>query len=283
MAQSEPLEILPEPVEVLGLPIRPLTAARLAGCLVERASAGIRTRVCYANAHTANLACRDPAFREVLSRSELLYADGASIVWASRLGRRPLPARLTAADHFPGFARACAAAHLPLYLLGGHPGVAEAAATTLRRDVSGLEIVGTDHGYFAAEDSLAIVKRINAAAPAVLVVGLSSPHQEFWMFRHWDQLRVPVCWCVGALLDYFAGRERRGPSWLCRLGGEWLYRLAMDPRGKWRRYLLGNPRFVFNVIRWRMGRWPRYPAEVASTSNASASASQEENVHAAAR
>jgi len=282
MVRSEPPETLPQPIGVLGLPIRPLTAARLAECLVARASAGIRTRVCYANAHTANLAWRDPAYREVLSRSELLYADGAAIVWASRLGRHPLPARLTAADHFPGFARTCAAARLPLFLLGGHPGVAEAAATALRRDIEALEIAGTAHGYFAAEDSPAIVERINACRPAVLVIGLSSPRQEFWMFSHWEQLRVPVCWCVGALLDYLAGRERRGPDWLCRMGGEWLYRLAMDPRGKWRRYLFGNPRFLWNVIRWRLGRGPRYPEGAASAWSDSAPASQEENAHAAA-
>lgn len=245
---------LPAPVDVLGFPIRPLRTDGLIELLAQRARAGARTTACYANAHTMNLACDDAAFRRVLAASDVLYADGASVVWASRWAARRLPERMTSADYFPRFARRCADLGLSIYLLGGRRGIAEAAAARLQESIPQLKIVGMQHGHFALDCSNEVVDDINTARPDVLVVGMSSPRQEFWLARQGDALDVPVRWCVGALLDYLAGAEPRAPQWLCRLGGEWLFRLAVDPLGKWRRYLLGNPRFVWNVLRWRCGR-----------------------------
>ena len=246
--QSEP----PQAVDVLGLPIRPLKTDGLIELLVQRARAGLRTTACYANAHTVNLACRHAHVRAMLSSCEVLYADGASVVWASRWSGRLLPERMTAADYFPKFARRCAEEKLSLYLLGGEESVASQAAAKLRELVPGLSIVGVHHGYFGPDESAGIVEEINAARPDVLAVGLSSPRQEQWLADHGKDLRVSVRWCVGALFDYLAGRERRAPAWLCRIGGEWLFRLLVDPVGKWRRYLIGNPLFVWNALRWRM-------------------------------
>lgn len=256
----------PPAVEVLGLPIRPLRVRGLIDLLARRARAGLRTTACYANAHTVNLACRDPAFRDLLRRSDVLYADGASVVWASRWATRRLPERMTAADYFGDFAACCAEDGLSLFLLGGRPGVAEKAAGRLQAAVRGLRIVGTQHGYFSPAESNRIVETINAASPDVLAVGLSSPRQERWLADYGGSLRVPVRWCVGALFDYWAGVEQRGPAWLCRMGGEWLFRLWVDPAGKWQRYLIGNPLFVLNTIRWCLGmcRGVRHPRRRAS-------------------
>jgi len=256
----------PPAVEVLGLPIRPLRVRGLIDLLARRARAGLRTTACYANAHTVNLACRDAAFRTLLRRSDVLYADGASVVWASRWATRRLPERMTAADYFGDFAARCAEDGLSLFLLGGRPGVAEKAAGRLQAATRGLRIVGTQHGYFSPAESDRIVEAINAASPDVLAVGLSSPRQERWLADYGGSLRVPVRWCVGALFDYWAGVEQRGPAWLCRMGGEWLFRLWADPAGKWRRYLIGNPLFVLNTIRWCLGmhRGVRHPRRRAS-------------------
>jgi N-acetylglucosaminyldiphosphoundecaprenol N-acetyl-beta-D-mannosaminyltransferase len=285
---------LPLSVDVMGLPLRPLTAEGLVALLIERAQARLSTTVYYANAHTANLARRDARFRRTLCGGDILYADGASIVWASRWSTRRLPRRMTAADFFPRFARRCAETGVTLYLLGGRPGIAEQAAANLRAELPNLRIVGTHHGYFADEESARVVAEINAARPDALLVGLSSPRQEFWLAEHAGRPRearaaapvaqprearaatpvaqppsavaldVPVKWCIGALLDYFAGVERRAPAWLCNIGGEWLFRLLVDPVGKWRRYLVGNPVFVWNALRWRLFERGRARARAAT-------------------
>ncbi len=258
-AQPEPIEPR-RAVDVMGLPIRPLRTDGLIDLLVDCARRGIRTTACYANAHTVNLAASDASFGELLRSADVLYADGASVVWASRWSERPLPERMTAADYFPRFAERCAAEGLSLFLLGGRPGVADRAAEALRRHVesatpgdresSALRIAGACDGYFDEARSADVIERIRASGADVLVVGLSSPRQERWLAEHSDAIDVPVRWCVGGLFDYLAGRERRAPAWLRRMGGEWLFRLCVDPVGKWRRYLLGNPLFVWRAL-WR--------------------------------
>lgn len=247
---------LPQSVDVLGLPIRPLRAEGLIELLIARARSRVATTVCYANAHTANLACRDGLFREVLGGCDLLYADGASLVWASRWSKERLPERMTAADYFERFAGRCEAEGLSVYLLGGRPGVADKAAARLVGAMPRLKVAGTHHGFFERDESPRVVAEINQARPDVLAVGLSSPRQELWLAENRDTLTVPVRWCVGALFDYLAGQERRAPAWLCRIGGEWLFRLLVDPVGKWRRYLIGNPLFVWHTLRWAMRRLP---------------------------
>ncbi len=241
---------LPEPIDVLGLPIRPLKTDGLIEVLAQRAKAGLRTSACYANAHTVNLARSNEAFRTALGNCDLLYADGASVVWASRWSSRPLPERMTSADYFPRFAKRCADEGVSLFLLGGKPGIAAKAADQLTNDCPTLKITGTHHGYFKPEESAKVVEMINTANPDVLAIGLSSPRQELWLAENANTLKVPVRWCVGALLDYLAGAERRAPQWLCRLGCEWVFRLLVDPVGKWQRYLVGNPTFVWRTICW---------------------------------
>lgn len=245
---------LPDAVDVLGLPLRPLDTPQLIAHLVARALVRAPTTACYANAHTVNLACRDARFRACLAGCDLLFADGAAVVWASRYSDRRLPERMTACDYFPVLAAACAEAGIRVYLLGGRPGVADRAAERLADVLPQLRIAGAHHGHFDTDRSDEIVARINAARPHLLLVGMGSPRQEFWLAGQAGALRPPVRLCVGALLDYVAGVEPRAPQWLCRMGCEWVYRLMVDPRGKWRRYLLGNPEFVWHMLRWRRRR-----------------------------
>lgn len=258
---------LPAPVDVLGLPLRPLDMHGLISTVVQRAQKGARTLGMYANAHTMNLAAGNLRFHRTLAECDLLYADGASVVWASRLARksnpdrRILPQRMTAADYFPRMVEACANAGVSIYLLGSRPGISDTAVRVLKSRFPALAIVGTHHGHFDLNESSRIIDAINAASPDILFVGMSSPRQEFWLAEHASRLNPPVRWCVGALFDYLAGLEPRGPAWLCDHGGEWLARLLADPRGKWKRYLLGNPKFVWQVLRRHyLDQWSGRPS-----------------------
>ena len=245
---------LPKAVDICGLPVRPVSRGQFIGTLVERAKQGIRTRVHYLNAHTFNLACDQRGFRQILTTSDLLYADGMSVVWAGRwLGRR-IPERLSAADYFTTFCQQCAAKGVSVFLLGGAEGVSQATAWWLTRQIPTLRVAGTHWGYFSEDQTQSVIELINESGADVLVVGMGSPCQEKWVARYADALRVPVRWTVGALFDYFADREPRAPQWMCRCGGEWIYRLLSRPRERWRRYLVGNPRFLWLVFQeWLAG------------------------------
>jgi N-acetylglucosaminyldiphosphoundecaprenol N-acetyl-beta-D-mannosaminyltransferase len=153
---------------------------------------------------------------------------------------------MTGADWIHDLSRLAIREGLRLYLLGGVPGVAEEAAAALTIRHPGLQISGTASGYDAGG---ATVAAINATAPDVLLVGMGTPTQEKWIARYRSDLDIPVVWAVGALFDFVTGRIPRGPRWMTDHGLEWLCRLAAEPRKLWRRYLIGNPRFLWRVVR----------------------------------
>ena len=102
---------------------------------------------------------------------------------------------------------------------------------------------------FSGEDNAAIVKAINDAAPDLLWIGMTAPKQEKWAFSHWHELDINChCGTVGAVFDFFAGTARRAPQWWQRHSLEWLYRLLIEPRRMWRRYVIGNALFMYNIL-----------------------------------
>jgi N-acetylglucosaminyldiphosphoundecaprenol N-acetyl-beta-D-mannosaminyltransferase len=240
-------------LSICGVPVDRITVDQLVESFVAWSRPEAPTRyVCYVNAHVHNLARRDATLRRVLQQSAMCYADGASIVWASRWLGGQLPCRITGADFLRDLMARWVACQRRIYFLGGKPGVAEQTARTLAAEVNGFDPVGISHGFFADSASPDIVRAINAAQPDVLVVGMGSPRQEKWIAAHCMSLNVPLVWAVGALLDYNAGEERRCPQWMGEHGLEWLFRLAMNPRRMARRYLVGNPSFICSVFLSRL-------------------------------
>jgi exopolysaccharide biosynthesis WecB/TagA/CpsF family protein len=112
--------------------------------------------------------------------------------------------------------------------------------------------VGTHHGYFTPEAERGLLRAIRQAAPDILLVGFGNPRQEQWIVRHQAELGVTLCVGVGAFFDFAGGRVRRAPAWARRARMEWLFRLILEPRRLWRRYLLGNPVFLWRVLRGRL-------------------------------
>jgi N-acetylglucosaminyldiphosphoundecaprenol N-acetyl-beta-D-mannosaminyltransferase len=165
-----------------------------------------------------------------------------------------LPPRLTGADFIWDLAARCAADGLRLYWLGGEPGVARAACARLQHRLPGLAVAGSHHGMFTKTGPAGrrVLGRIEATRPDVLLVGMGSPVQELWVDRHRDRLAAPVVWCIGATADFIVGRQMRGPRWMLDHGLEWLARLASDPRRLFKRYALGNPRFIARVLGQRL-------------------------------
>jgi N-acetylglucosaminyldiphosphoundecaprenol N-acetyl-beta-D-mannosaminyltransferase len=158
---------------------------------------------------------------------------------------------MTGADWIWDFA-ARAEGRLRVFWLGGEPGVCAEAAARLRQRHPGL-VVETDHGFHGEWEP--VISRINAWTPDVLLVGMGTPVQERWVARWRGALRVPVVWVLGATHDFVAGRVSRGPAALYNRQ-EWLARLLVDPRRLWRRYLLGNARFLARVAAERLRRLP---------------------------
>jgi N-acetylglucosaminyldiphosphoundecaprenol N-acetyl-beta-D-mannosaminyltransferase len=117
----------------------------------------------------------------------------------------------------------------------------------------GLKIAGTHSGYFAASEESALIAKINRSGAAILLVGLGAPRQDMWIADNLWRLSPPVKIGVGGLFDFYSDRISRAPQWMREIGLEWLWRLIMEPRRMWRRYVVGNPLFLFRV--WRESRF----------------------------
>ena len=241
-------------VDLLDVRVAGIDRTRLVEQVLAWAREGERRTITYVNAACIALATESPTYRTLLNQADLVYVDGIGIVWAGRLfGFRGLY-KVTGRDWIDEFCRLSEASHLRLYLLAGKPGIAERARQVLENRYPGLVVSGTADGYFQAKTEDQVLTEMSNDPPHVLLIGMGVPAQENWVFKHQEQIPAIVCWCVGALFDVVAGVEQPVPQWLEKLGFEWLWRLKEDPRGKWRRYLVGIPRFVWAVIRSRLER-----------------------------
>jgi N-acetylglucosaminyldiphosphoundecaprenol N-acetyl-beta-D-mannosaminyltransferase len=202
------------------------------------------------NAHTLNLAADHPDFHAVLRRADYVFGDGTGVRWAARLRGVRLRDNLVGTDLIPELFRSTSGKGFRYFLLGADATTIDRAADYCRKQFPGWELAGHHHGYVQdAVQSNAVIEQINAAQPHLLLVGMGNPLQEQWIDRYLDKLTVPVCVGVGGLFDHWGGNLRRAPRWVRRAGFEWLQLLLQQPGKKWRRYLLGNPKFLIRIVR----------------------------------
>lgn len=200
----------------------------------------------------------DPYLRKIYSEAALVVPDGISLVYAARLLGTPLKGRVTGVDVLQGLCARLAERGLSVFFLGGRRGAAEEAATRLQSIYPKLRVAGTwcpPYGFHLQEESLNEVSRvILKAAPDVLFVALGAPKQEYWIYEHGSRLGVPLSIGIGGSFEMISGMTQRAPRWIQALGFEWLFRLALEPRRLWRRYLIGNAQFLGILLRQLFGR-----------------------------
>ena len=198
------------------------------------------------------MAEHDERFRTAYRAAALSLVDGTPVLWASRLLRKPLPAKISGSDLVMPLMRRAAERGYRVYFLGGAPGVADLAKSKLEAELPGIQIVGTDASRIDVNlpaDADEVAERIERAAPDLVLVALGAPKQELWSFTRTERLKPAVLLGVGASLDFIAGIQKRAPRWMSKAGLEWLYRLAQEPRRLAARYLLRDPEFCLILAR----------------------------------
>jgi N-acetylglucosaminyldiphosphoundecaprenol N-acetyl-beta-D-mannosaminyltransferase len=238
-------------VDILNVRVACLDFAGILDQVKDWLPAQERRTILYANAHCLNTACADVQVHAALNQADLVYADGIGVVWAGRFLGGCRLVKMTGADWIWPFCAWAQDQGVSIYILGGRPGVGSRAVQILLQSYPALKILGSADGYFLEQSEAEVIQEINRLCPQVLFVGMGTPKQELWVAARRPALEIPVCWAVGALFDYVAGDERRVPAWMYALGLEWMWRLWVNPHGKWRRYLLGNPRFVLRILKQR--------------------------------
>ncbi len=204
---------------------------------------------------------KNPLLRDSVLSSDLILADGVSVVWAGRLLRLPLPERVTGIDLMMGMFRRGQERGYRIFLLGATDAVLEEVSARLAREYPNVVQAGLENGYFTEAEEPSVAARIAAAAPDILLVAMTSPKKEKFIARWGDWMGVPICHGVGGSFDVYAGKVERAPERWQRLGLEWLYRLKQEPRRLWRRYLVTNTVFCALVVSEFFKRRPRPCAE----------------------
>ena len=202
----------------------------------------------FINVNSINLSISEPKFFNQLTKADALFADGSGMRLAAKKAGFQLNGNNNGTDMLPHLCKTCVESKQSLYFFGAKPGIAEKAANTLRAKYSGLNIVGTEHGYNENKTSEQIIEAINNSGCDVLLVAMGSPVQEKWLLEHKDKLHCKTALAVGGLFDFYSGNISRSPMWLREIGMEWIWRLMQEPRNKFNRYVIGNPLFLYRTF-----------------------------------
>lgn len=207
------------------------------------------------NAHSYNTARRDALFAEALMKGDVLIPDGVSRVKACRwLKAKSRPKeRIAGWDLFDFEMKRLAKRGGRCMFMGSSEKVLSLIREKAAEEYPNIDVVTYSPPYkpeFSKEDNDAIIKAINDANPDFLWIGMTAPKQEKWAYSHWKELNIHChCGTTGAVFDFYAGTAKRAPEWWKKNGLEWLYRLILEPRRMWRRYLIGNFRFLYIICR----------------------------------
>ncbi|MDM8516630.1 WecB/TagA/CpsF family glycosyltransferase [Desulfobacterales bacterium HSG16] len=244
-----------ESILVSGIRIHVLKTDLLYDSVMDLVRGGGRQHlVTYVNCHTMNSATDDPVLKKAYSKSAITYCDGAGVVIGAKILGRHLPERMTSATFIHDFCKKWQDEGIRIFFLGGLPKVAQKACEHLKQLYPKLEIAGFHHGYFQKNgtEEEAVISMISKARPHILFIGFGTPLQEYWAIRNEERLNANVIWPIGALVDYLSGQVSRCPEWMANHSLEWLFRFMIEPRRMFKRYIIGNPLFIYRILRERL-------------------------------
>jgi N-acetylglucosaminyldiphosphoundecaprenol N-acetyl-beta-D-mannosaminyltransferase len=252
--QGDPSEMADNPtierVNVLGVGVSDINMTIAIGTIERWIASRQRHYVCVTGVHGVMESQQDPELRRIHNAAGMVTPDGMPLAWLLWASGHHDADRVYGPDLMVAVLARSTALGFRHFVYGSSEVTLARLQANLEARFPGVQIVGTHSPPFrplTAREDAAVVEMINAACPDIVWVGLSTPKQERWMAAHRDRLHAPVLIGVGAALDFHAGVVRQAPRFIQRSGTEWLFRLAMEPRRLWRRYLRNNPAFLLRV------------------------------------
>jgi N-acetylglucosaminyldiphosphoundecaprenol N-acetyl-beta-D-mannosaminyltransferase len=244
---------------ILGIDLDYITMRRTLDCIGRMVAEGGKHLIVTANVDHIITLQGDAEFRQIYRGASLALCDSTPVLWASYYLGQPLPERVAGSDLVPRLCALAAKRGWRLFLLGGDPGVAEAAAAVLHSHYPQMKPVGFYSPPFGFDkDPAEMEKSIRAVAehnPDIILVGLGAPKQEKWAIRAMPHLDARVYLGVGASLDFVAGTRSRAPCWMRASGLEWFYRFIQEPGRLWRRYFIKDPLFFKLILKQKWGTY----------------------------
>jgi len=239
-------------IELNGVKLHAVTESQVINHILDALDEGQGGVVVTPNLDHLRRYCRDLSFGALIAEADLIVADGMPLVWASRLQGTPLPERVPGSNLISTLSAAAGNRKRSVFLLGGDAGTADLAAATLRQKYPNCIIAGTHFPPFGFQDNpkemSAIIQKLSDSKPDIVYVALGSPKQEKLIAR----LRsiLPKAWWVGVgnSFSFLAGRVKRAPVWMQRIGMEWVHRLCQEPKRLFKRYLVVGVPFATSLL-----------------------------------
>lgn len=249
---TEERTMAPERYPFLNTYVNALTMDQTIAFAEEMIHRRIPTQHVVINALKVNLMLEDTELQRIVNSCPLINADGMSTVWGARFLGVPVRERVAGVDLFIKLVERAAQTGYKIYLFGAKEEVVKKTKEVLEERYPGLQIVGYRNGYFTEEDEPDIVDDMAKSGADIMFVGFSSPKKEYWINRNLQMVNVPFVMGVGGSFDWVAGVTKRAPEWVEKCGLAWFFRLIQEPKRMWRRYLIGNPKYVMLVLKEKL-------------------------------
>lgn len=219
-------------ISILGVPIDAVTrdeAGIITENLIEKSNKSCKM-IFAPNVEFIMYAQKDKEFFDILKQSSLSTPDSIGVIIGAKLQKKSFPERIPGQSYFRKIIELSNEKGYSIYLLGGKPGIPEKAKENLEKIFPNVNIVGVHHGYFNENEEEEVIEEINKLQPNVLFVALGAPRQEKWIYNHRNELKVDVATGQGGTYDYEAGKIKRAPVWVQKIGMEWFWRLCREPK-----------------------------------------------------
>ncbi len=239
-------------INLLGVNFLNIDMAKAIDIIDKSVSKKQKSSFFFMNPDCFNKIFKDDAYLKVLNSADYIFPDGIGITIACKMIKKPLKENINGTDMFPHLCELAKKKDYSIYLLGAEPGIAEIVKENTQKEYPGIRIVGFRDGYFDRElETHQVISCINQLQPDILLVAFGAPAQEKWISRHKAEIKSYALLGVGGLFDFYSGKNKRAPTWMREIGLEWIYRIMQEPGRMWKRYLFGNPLFLYRVWKWK--------------------------------
>lgn len=247
------LEMSSRRVKILGVPYDNITRLDAIKRLCSILSCQNKSLILFLNVDCLKKAAQDEEYRYILNKADLVLSDGIGLKIASRLFGERMKENCNGTDLSPLILGLAAKRGHKIFLLGGKEGIAQKATENVKSDFPGVQIIGYHHGFFDNDED--IIQKINSSAADILFVATGVPKQEKWIYRNRDKLNPKVYLGVGALFDYLSWAIPRAPLGMRKVHLEWLWRIMINPKRMFKRYIIDDMSFLVYLVYYRLFRY----------------------------
>lgn len=242
--------ILPKKrVSICNVPVDTLTMSQTVTMIDQSIQDGKPVHHVVINAAKVVNAQTNAELKKSIVNCDIINADGKSIVWAAKLLNRPVPERVAGIDLMERLVELAAARNYKIFFFGAKEDVVAKVVETYTSRFGNDIIAGYRNGYYKKEEEVGIAQQIAASGAHILFVAITSPYKEIFLNTYKDIIKVPFIMGVGGSFDVVSGKVKRAPVWMQNAGLEWLFRVIQEPKRMWKRYLVGNSKFIFLVMK----------------------------------